>query len=198
MQGRYPAAQEIFTRLKALRNDPQIAGRPWFPKVFIRLADILVREKRYPEADGMVRELTEWDPECPLLYQAWEVQGRAQKNQARFPEARKLFLQVVADRHGRKTETAARAQLLLGDTYVLEKNFDAALDEYLKVDIGYDFPYWQGAALYHAGTCQESLSDPAGAAKTYTRLVAKYPESEFVPKARERLQALRKGISPSP
>jgi len=198
MQGRYPAAQEIFTRLKALRNDPQIAGRPWFPKVFIRLADILVREKRYPEADGMVRELTEWDPECPLFYQAWEVQGRAQKNQARFPEARKLFLQVVADRHGRKTETAARAQLLLADTYVLEKNFDAALDEYLKVDIGYDFPYWQGAALYHAGTCQESLSDPAGAAKTYTRLVAKYPESEFVPKARERLQALRKGISPSP
>lgn len=104
----------------------------------------------------------------------------------------------MADRHGRKTETAARAQLLLADTYTLEKNFDAALDEYLKVDIGYDFPYWQGAALYHTGTCQESLSDPAAAAKTYTRLVAKYPESEFVPKARERLQALRKGASTIP
>ena len=198
MQGRYAAAQEIFERLKALRNDQEVAGRPWFPKVFIRMADILVREKRYQEADAIVQELTEFDPECPLLYQAWEVQGRARKNQARFPESRKLFQQVVADRHGRKTETAARAQLLLADTYVLEKNFDAALDEYLKVDIGYDFPYWQGAALYHAGTCQESLSDPTAAAKTYTRLVAKYPESEFVPKARERLQALRKGVSPIP
>ena len=197
MQGRYPAAQAIFTRLKEMRNDPELAGRPWFPKVFIRLADILVRDKRYPEAEAIVRELTDWDSQCPLLYQAWEVQGRAQKNQARFPEARKLFQQVVTDRHGRKTETAARAQLLLADTFVLEKNFEAALDEYLKVDIGYDFPYWQGAALYHAGTCQESLNDAAGAAKTYTRLVAKYPESEFVSKARERLQALRQGASPN-
>jgi TolA-binding protein len=195
MQGRYLAAQEIFNRLKTLQNDPEVANRPWFPKVFVRLADILVRDKRYAESDAVVAELTAWSPECPLLYQVWEVQGRGRKNQARFPEARKLFEQVVTDRHGRKTETAARAQLLLADTYVLEKNFEAALDEYLKVDIGYDFPYWQGAALYHAGTCQESLNDPAGAAKTYTRLVAKYSDSEFVPKARERLQVLRKGTS---
>lgn len=83
--------------------------------------------------------------------------------------------------------------MLLADTYVLQKNYETALDEYLKVDIGYQFPYWQSAALYHAGTCQEALNDPAAAMKTYTRLLTRFPESEFAPKAKDRLTAVRKG-----
>ena len=198
MQGELSTARGAFNRLKELKGDREVSIRPWFPKVFIRLADIEVREKRYSDAEMVVQELAAWSPECPLMYQAWEVLGRAQKNQAHFPEARRLFLQAINDRHGRKTETAARAQLLLADTHVLEKNYEAALDEYLKVEIGYDFPYWQSAALYHAGTCQESLRDLTGALKTYTRLIANHPESEFVPRARERLAALRKTASLDP
>jgi len=198
MQGQFSDAREHFGRLRDLRENQEVSTRPWFPKVFIRLADMDVRDKRYQEAEAVVRQLETWNPECPLMYQAWEVLGRAQKNQAHFPEARRLFQQAITDRHGRKTETAARAQLLLADTYVLEKNYDAALDEYLKVDIGYDFPYWQSASLYHAGTCQESLGDLPGAVKTYTRLVANHPESEFVPKARDRLTALRKNATQVP
>jgi TolA-binding protein len=139
-----------------------------------------------------VEAMQQWNPESPLLYQVWEVQGRACKNQALFPQAREWFAKAIESPQGRKTETAARAQLLTADTWVLEKNYENALDEYLKVDIGYDFPYWQSAALYHEGTCQESLGQPTAARKTYTRLLTQFPESEFAPKAKERLAALPK------
>lgn len=200
MLGDILAARSGLERLHSLKNEPQAAESAWMGKVFVRLAELLVREKEYQRALAAVDEMEAWDPDSPLLYKAWEIAGRAYKNQARFDDARRLFLKAIDDPQGRKTETAARAQLLLADTYVLQKDYETALDEYLKVDIGYQFPYWQSAALYHAGTCQEALNDPAAALKTYTRLLTRFPDSELAPKAKERLQAVRKtgsaGIGP--
>ncbi|MCY2964283.1 MAG: tetratricopeptide repeat protein, partial [Planctomycetota bacterium] len=188
----YAAAVVRLERLRGLKTDAAVANRPWFGKVFVRLAECHLREKAYDKAQAVIAEMQEWDPQSPLLYQAYEIQGKALKNQARFADARRWFQKVIDDKHGRKTETAARSQFLLAETYLLEQNFDTALDEYLKVEIGYEYPYWQSAALYHAGTCQESLKDAAGARKTYTRLLANFPDSEFAPKAKDRLTAVRK------
>jgi len=178
--------------LRARQAEPAVGEKGWFGRVFVRLAEAALREKQYDGVTRAVEAMQAWNPDSPLLYQIWEVQGRACKNQAQFPQAREWFAKTIASPDGKKTETAARAQLLTADTWVLEKNFESALDEYLKVDIGYDFPYWQSAALYHAGTCQESLGQPAAARRTYTRLLTQFPESEFAPKAKDRLAALPK------
>lgn len=192
MQEQVAEAKGGLQALLARQSEPAVAGKPWFGRVFVRLAEAALREKQYDGVTRAVEAMQQWNPESPLLYQVWEVQGRACKNQALFPQAREWFAKAIESPQGRKTETAARAQLLTADTWVLEKNYENALDEYLKVDIGYDFPYWQSAALYHAGTCQESLAQPTAARKTYTRLLTQFPESEFAPKAKERLAALPK------
>ena len=68
---------------------------------------------------------------------------------------------------GEKTETAAMAQWLIGETYFHQKNYEAALREYLKVDILYAYPAWQALALFEAAKCHELLSDYKQADECY-------------------------------
>jgi len=54
-------------------------------------------------------------------------------------------------------DLAARAQLMRGETYFHQKNYHEAIREFLKVDILYDAPSWQAAALLEAGKVYERL-----------------------------------------
>jgi cellulose synthase operon protein C len=156
------------------------------------LAESLFRLKQYDDLEKTVAEFREWDPKSPFLYQADEVLGRGLKNQAKFPEAREVFDRVVRDDAGRRTETAAKAQFHIAETYHHEKKYAEAVAEYLKVDILYKFPEWQALALYHAGLCHESLSHWKQATKVYEDLLRDYPKDPRAPMARERLEVVRK------
>jgi len=103
-----------------------------------------------------------------------------------------LFERVVADTHGRLTETAAKSQFHLGETYLLEKDYRHALAEYLKVEIRYKFPEWQGASLLQAAACYEALNEWKDAVKTYEDLLRQFPEHAYAPQAKERLAGAKK------
>jgi TolA-binding protein len=129
------------------------------------------------------------------LYQADEVLGRSLKSQAKWTEARAAFERVLKDPHGKLSETAAKSQFLLADTYLQEKNYETALKEYLKVDILYKFPDLQAAALYQAGVCHEELQKWKDAARTYDEMLRRFPKHEHAALARERLDAVRKRLA---
>ncbi len=63
-----------------------------------------------------------------------------------------------------------------GETYFHEDRLREALREFLRVDILYDAPRWQAAALLEAGKVYERLDQWADAAETYRRLVDKFPQ----------------------
>ena len=63
-----------------------------------------------------------------------------------------------------------------GETYFHEDRLREALREFLQVDILYDAPRWQAAALLEAGKVYERLDQWADAAETYSRLVARFPQ----------------------
>ena len=105
--------------------------------------------------------------------------GRALAAQADFDGARKRYLKVVRSATGGKTETAAMAQWMIGESYFHQENYDAALREYLRVEILYAYPRWQAAALLQAGKCQELLGRRKEAAELYARLIKAYPNTEF-------------------
>jgi len=139
-----------------------------------------------PEVQALRGELK---PEDPAIAELDYALGQAQMGQGRMDEARTVFQSVI---DVRKTgELAARAQLMRGEAYFHEGRLREALREFLRVDILYDAPRWQAAALLEAGKVYERLDQWADAAETYSRLVARFPQDPEAATARTRGDAAR-------
>ena len=193
--GDFEASQDRLLKLKALKDNPALKQARWFSQVWVMLAEIEWRLKAYDAVAATVAEFRTWNPNSPLLYQADEVLGRSLKSQARFSEARVALERVVKDPNGKLSETAAKSQFLIADTYYWEKNYTAALKEYMTVDIRYKYPDLQASALYQAGVCQEEMQRWKDAVKTYDEMLKKFPGSEHAAKAKERLDVVRKRVA---
>ena len=116
--------------------------------------------------------------------------GQAQMGLGRMEEARTAFQAVIDARRG--GELAAQAQLMRGETFFHEDRLREALREFLRVDILYNAPRWQAAALLEAGKVYERLDQWADAAETYDRLVARFPRDPDAATARSRGESARK------
>ncbi|MSR59843.1 MAG: tetratricopeptide repeat protein [Planctomycetaceae bacterium] len=192
----YPAALEQLLKLKGLRNDEALSRAGWLPQVWVRLAETQFRLKDHAAVAATVAEFCEADPQSPLRYLADEVLGRSLKAQGKWPEAREAFERVIKDPHGKSTETAAKSQFMIAETWHHQKNFEAALKEYLKVDILYKFPALQAPALYEAGVCQEALGQWKDAAKTYDELLKNYAANDEIARlARDGRDRVRKRLT---
>ena len=184
-------ALELLKPLAAAKADPLMKEKDWFPRVFILLAETQWQKKSYAEVIATVAEFRAWDAENQFLYQADEVLGRAYKSQAKFDEARAIFKRVTSAPNAEHTETAAKAQLMIAETYVNQQNYKAALENYLKVDILYAFPEWQAPALFQAAACDEALGDWPQVVRDYESLIAKFPKSDWAEKAKPLLEAAK-------
>ena len=184
-------ALELLKPLAAAKADPLMKEKDWFPRVFILLAETQWQKKSYAEVIATVAEFRAWDAETQFLYQADEVLGRAYKSQAKFDEARAIFKRVTSAPNAEHTETAAKAQLMIAETYVNQQNYKAALENYLKVDILYAFPEWQAPALFQAAACDEALGDWPQVVRDYESLIAKFPKSDWAEKAKPLLEAAK-------
>jgi tetratricopeptide (TPR) repeat protein len=193
--GEFKAAQDRLIGLKSLKDEPGFKPGEWFASVWVMLAETQWRLKAYDEVAETVAAFRAWDAKSPVLYQADEILGRSFKSQAKWVEARAAFERVVKDPHGKLSETAAKSQFLLADTYFWEKDYPTALREYLKVDILYKFPELQAAALYQAGVCNEELQNWKEAAKTYDDLLRRFPNDKNAETARKRAIAVRKRLA---
>ena len=184
-------ALELLKPLAAAKADPAMKDKDWFPRVFVLLAEIQWQKKSYADVVATVADFRAWDAKNRFLYQADEVLGRAHKSQGKFDEARAAFKQVIEDPNGTRTETAAKAQLMIAETYLLQKEHKAALENYLKVDIIYAFPEWQAPALFQAAACDEALGDWPQVVRDYEGLIVKFPKSEWAEKAKPLLEAAK-------
>ena len=185
------AAQKELLTLTTKEQTEQLGDRPWYPRVWVLLAETYFRQKKYAEVQKTVDQFRSWDPESPFLYQAEEVLGRSLKNQAKFAEARKVFQKIIDSENSRRTETAAKCQFLLAETLMIQEKFKEALLAYLQVDIQYKFPEWQAPALFQAGMCHEALKEWKQALKTYQDFLKRFPEHELAARVKERIQQVQ-------
>jgi TolA-binding protein len=84
---------------------------------------------------------------------------------------------------------------MIGETFFHQKNYHDAIHNFLKVDILYDAPRWQAAALLETGKSYEQLAQWADAADTYERLIEKFADDPTAAPARTRLEAVRKRVA---
>ncbi|MCA9077168.1 MAG: tetratricopeptide repeat protein [Planctomycetaceae bacterium] len=196
-------AESILSALQEHRNDAELAEANWLPSAWHLLAEAQLALKKYGAVGQTISTFKEEFPDSEFTYLFDDVQGRRFKNQAEFDYARQAFQRVIDSKGGSGTETAAKAQFMIGETWLTQANAseddaEQAKRAYLDAFIAYnkvqqyDFPEWQAPALFQAGLCDEALKQWGGAKKSYEELIAKFPESEYAQRARQQLESLQK------
>ncbi|HUG89192.1 MAG TPA: tetratricopeptide repeat protein [Planctomycetaceae bacterium] len=194
----YATARDLLLELKALHGDSAVGQARWFPGVYVLLAEAHVQLKQYDAVKAVVDELAARHADEPALHQAHEILGRSYKNQALFNEARAAFQKVLDDPHSRGTETAAKAQLMIAETWWNQQKYDLAQREYLKVyHLHTKHPAWQAPALLQAALCDEQLGHWQNAIDAYEELIRKFPRTEPAAKAADRLRVARQRATAS-
>jgi len=168
----------------------RIAGRDeaWLAMIPLRRAQVHVYHKEWDAALAITEQLVEDFPNFSRQYEVDYIRGRCLAAQGKFADAREAYRAVIRSPEGSKTETAAMAQWMIGETYFHQKNYQQARREFLRTEILYGYPKWQAGALLEAGKCHELMAQWEEAAETYLRLVKRYPESEFTEEATRRLR----------
>lgn len=191
------AARELLESLRANRGNEDLKKAIWYDRIWVLLAEVDLLEKQYDNVTTVVEELRQASPESRYLYQADEILGRSFKQQAppKFAEAREAFERVLANTHARRTETAAQAQFLIGETFLLQENWRQAFVAYQKVYSLYKYPELQAAALMQSARCDERQNDWKPAIKTYQRLITEFPDFSRMEEVKTLLQAAQKHVS---
>ncbi len=184
-QGDFAAAGPRFDQLAKQITPPR---ESWMAMIPLRRAQMLVRQNRWTDAQAMAERIAADFPGFSQQYEVDYVLGRCLSNAADFEGARNAYGRVIRSPEGAKTETAAMAQWMIGESYFHQKNYDAALREYLRLEILYAWPTWQAAALLQAGKCHERLGQGKQAAELYQRIVKNHPDTKFAGEAAKRLR----------
>ena len=184
-QRNYEAAAEQFARLD---RDVEGQSETWLGVVPLRRGDLLARNKQWAAAYAMLENIEEDFPGFNQQYEVDYLMGRCLANQARFQEARDAYGRAVANVHGRRTETAAKAQWNIGETYFHQKNYEEAIRAFSRVELLYDYPHWQASSLLEAGKCYEMLGKWSDAQDSYQRILNDFAETALTQEAQRRLQ----------
>lgn len=178
-------------RFAALGRKVEGRREPWVAMVVLRQGQVLAQQNHWAEAEQVAEKvLKDW----PQLDERFEVEyllGRALANRGEFEAAREAYRGVIRSETGGKTETAAMAQWMIGESYFHQKNYDTALREYLRLEILYAYPTWQAGALLQAGKCHEQLGEWKEASELYARLLQNYGQTRFAEEAAGRLRTAR-------
>jgi TolA-binding protein len=186
-------AEKSLGQLAEQASDPAIGESAWIGHLWALLAESQVRQKKYVAVIATAEKARSWNANSPTHYMVDEVVGRALKNQAKFTEALAAFTRVIESETGSRTETAAKAQLMIAEIHFLQKKYPTARDGYLKVYFLYKFPEWQAPALFQAGQCEELIGTKESrdsAQKWYQTLQKEFGTTDFSKRAADRLKKL--------
>ncbi|WP_296457373.1 tetratricopeptide repeat protein [Rubinisphaera sp.] len=192
-QDQLEEAEKQLTGLKARVNNLEKTERPeWYPKIYVMTGEIARRQKKYDQVQEVLETVREEYPESAEREQVEVLAGRTKIAQANFEDAEKQFRAVLDRAAGNKTLAAAQSQFYLAETALIQKDYQLAIKEYIRMAILFPgFPDLQSAALYQAGQCDEVLGNVEQAIQNYENLIRLYPESEFTKKAEERVKTLK-------
>ena len=178
-------------RFDALWEKYRGSNEDWVAAVRLRRAQLAAGAEDWLEARRIASETQKQFPKFPQTYELDYVIGRSLAAEGEFVKAREAYSQVISSETGRKTETAAMAQWMIGETYFHQEDFEAAAKAYLRVEFLYNYPEWEALALLQAGKCYEKLDKSKEAAELYRQLLERFPKDRYADRAKHRLERLQ-------
>lgn len=160
------------------------------PTVNLRVAQKLAELEQFSLAKKIALETQNRFKEFEFQYELDYVIGRALASQAEFKSARDRYQRTIASEKGASTETAAKAQWMIGESFFHQERYAEAIEAYYRVDSLFEYTQWRAAALFQAAKCQEKLQNMSAARKLYNQVIKLLPQSDFAAQARTRLSRL--------
>ena len=191
-QGDHAAAIARFEQLAERMKERR---EPWMAVIPLRRAQTLAQQNQWAAAQAIAAAIEKDFPNFEQQYEVDYLLGRCFANQGEFDAARQAYKKALRSAAGEKTETAAMAQWMIGESYFHQKNYEAALRAYSGIEFVYDYPVWQAAALLQAGKCREQLGEPTKAAEAYRKVLKSYPNTTFAKDAAKQLAQLERTTS---
>jgi len=154
-------------------------------------------------AGALFEKLKSLYPWSPKVLEANYGIAASLREQGKSDEAVALLTQIIRAPNA-PTELRANSMLLGGFIQKDKGERDAAIDYFIKISAFYEgvpeaaaTGLWEGGQLLELQVAELQTSDPEKAKKqqaqvlrAYKELAEKFPDSEFAPKAKERLSAL--------
>ena len=167
------------------------------------LGRVAQEQKDVTGAGGLFEKLKALYPWSPKVLEANYGIAASLKEQGKGDEAVALLTQIIRAPTA-PTDLRANAMLLGGFIQKDKGERDAAIDYFIKISAFYEgvpetaaTGLWEGGQLLELQVTELQASDPEKATKqkaqvvrAYKELTEKFPDSEFAPKARERLNVL--------
>jgi len=177
-------------RFAKLAQDQRVNDATWTAMIPLRRAQILAEQQKWDEACELAGGISGQFPDFGKQYEADYVLGLCRSKQGKPTEAIEHYERVIRSPEGGRTETAAKAQWMIGEAYAAQCEFEQALKAYDRVESLYSYPQWQAAALVQAGKCRELQQDYPNAALAWKQVLSRFPRTPSAAEAARRLERL--------
>lgn len=192
----YEAAAQRFAELE---QKPLVDENTWTAMIPLRRAQILAEQQKWQDAYELASGIERRFPDFGKQYEADFVLGLCLSKQGKATEALQWYERVIRSPEGGRTETAAKAQWMIGEAYAAQSDLDRALKAYYRVENLYNYPPWQAAALVQAGKCHERQGDYTNAALVWQQVVSRFAKTPYAAEAAQRLERLNAQLAaPTP
>jgi len=191
-QERYDEAGRRFAQLAQ-----EMEGRndSWLGLVVLRQAQTLAQEQRWQEAHDLAGTIAERFPDFNQPHEVDYLLGRCLASLGQFDEARQAYERVTRSSDHGRSETAAMAQWMIGESFFHQQRYEEAIRAYHRVEALYAYPRWQAGALLQAGKCHEMLGQWQQATELYDEVTKAYPNTPFTEEAGRRLNVTRQRMN---
>lgn len=194
-------ATEAKTETEAISDPLAMQGSmSWRASVALRRSELLVRLRRTHEAVPVLRQAKERFPDFAQRHEFDYLLARCAIADVHFDEARQHLRDVVEAPSAAGTEAVLKARWMIGETHLLQREHQPALEAYQTVIAFAGQSPWRVRALVQAGKCFELLDQPEHAVEQYAAaLQAASLEDESLLtvrlEAKERLEIVRTTLS---
>ncbi len=183
---------EAQTKFQQLLTDNLGRTLESLPVAEMRLAQIHAHQNDWDKAYEKAVAIGDKYPDFAQAHELDYLIGRCLARQGEFQQARAAYTKVVNSTVAGKSETAAMAQWMIGETFFHQKNYDAAIRAYAQVATSFDrFPKWKAASLLQIGKCHEIQENWEKANQYYTEVRTDFESTPFAPEAETRLSVVR-------
>jgi len=169
--------------------DPKFKDFPHAADARFRLGEAQAVLGRHEDALATLSVIEQAYPGYAAMAEVQFGIGKALYDLKRLDQARQRFERVLGMT---ETETGAKAQFYVGETYLAAGNPREALKAYLRVvsPLWIAYTEWAAAAQFEIGKCYLSLEKPKEAREALQTVVDKYKDTKWAQPARDALAKL--------